>query len=170
VAPQCYTLTVQPKGMATLPGVVTFSATGRHRRDRCFFAHNHSGRKHDDSSHANHSDKRFADEKRKNARSCCSGNDVAAAIRHDSSRKRARRVRYLLAVVLLGVFSLGTVMGLAGCAGGSGGNQPPLSSTTYTIVVTATCGKLQHATNLTLSSTIKLARGSGLHTSGRRGR
>ena len=146
-----YTLTVQPKGMATLPGVVTFSATGLPPGATAVFSPTTipAG----STTTAVTLTIQTSALLTKNARTrglAALGMMLLPLFGMISSRKRARRVRYLLAVVLLGVFSLGTVMGLAGCAGGSGGNQPPLSSTTYTIVVTATCGKLQHATNLTL--------------------
>ena len=69
------------------------------------------------------------------------------------SRKRLRLAARPLAVMLVALLSLGAVLAICGC--GSGG-VPSRSvwnsagSTTYSLVVTTTSGKLQHTCNLTL--------------------
>jgi hypothetical protein len=60
-----------------------------------------------------------------------------------SLRKRLGRMPQLRAAIVLGVLSLGAIMGSTGCAGGTGTITPP--STSYTVVVTAHCGTLQQS-------------------------
>jgi hypothetical protein len=60
-----------------------------------------------------------------------------------SLRKRLGRMPQLRAAIVLGVLSLGAIMGSTGCAGGTGTITPP--STSYTVAVTAHCGTLQQS-------------------------
>jgi hypothetical protein len=64
-------------------------------------------------------------------------------------RKRLGKIPQLRAAVVLGVLSLGAIMGLTGCGAiCTIGPQP--TSTTCTVVVTAHCGALQHAADVTI--------------------
>jgi hypothetical protein len=62
-----------------------------------------------------------------------------------SLRKRLGKMPQLRAAAVFGVLSLSAIMGLTGCAGGTGaiGTQPTYSQ--YKVVVTAQCGTLQHS-------------------------
>jgi hypothetical protein len=64
-------------------------------------------------------------------------------------RKRLGKIPQLRAAVVLGVLSLGAIMGLTGCGAiCTIGPQP--TSTTYTVVITAHCGALQHSADVTI--------------------
>jgi Bacterial Ig-like domain (group 3)/FG-GAP-like repeat len=65
-------------------------------------------------------------------------------------RKRLGKIPQFRAAVVFGVLSLGAIMGLIGC-GGAHMTGPQPTSTTYTVVVTAHCGTLQHSTNVTVN-------------------
>jgi hypothetical protein len=59
-----------------------------------------------------------------------------------SLRKRAGKMPQFRVMTALGILSLATLMGLAGCGGGFAVATPKC----YTVVVTAQCGMLQHTT------------------------
>jgi hypothetical protein len=64
-----------------------------------------------------------------------------------SLRKRLAKIPRLYTAVLLGVLTLGSIVGLTGCGAiCTIGPQP----TAYTLVVTAHCGGLQHSVDITL--------------------
>ena len=64
-------------------------------------------------------------------------------------RKRLGKMRQFRAAMVVGVLSLGAIMGLAGC-GGVCILAPKPASAIYKVVVTAHCGTMHHSVDATL--------------------
>jgi hypothetical protein len=67
-----------------------------------------------------------------------------------SWRKAARHMNRMAWTVVLGLFGMTMIAGLAGCGGGSGSSSNSSVQQTYSLTITATSGTLSHSTAATL--------------------
>ena len=143
-----YNLTVTPEQMPTVPGDVTFSATGLPAGATATF----SPAKIPAGSPATGLTLTIQTSTQQAAnmgtRARVLGLMLLPLLGMLSMRKRRRHISRLLAVALLAGLSLSAVAGMTGCGAARSIAPPP---TSYTVVVAATCGNLQQAANLTLS-------------------
>jgi hypothetical protein len=150
-----YSLTVAPIGLATLPGEVTYTATGLPPGATITFspATIPAGSPATEVAVTIHTSSQQAANTGSSQRSqgpIALGMLLLPMLGIVGLRKRLGKMPQLRAAVVLGVLSLGAIMGLTGCGGGTGtaGTQPTYSE--YTVVVTAQCGTLEHSANVTI--------------------
>jgi hypothetical protein len=148
-----YSFTIAPNGLATLPSEVTFTTTGLPPGATVTFAPptipagsastvvtitiNTSS-----SQAANH-----PGSSSESGGPTALGMLLLPVLGIVSLRKRLAKIPQFRSALVFGVLSLGAIMGLAGCGAVSTVGTSPTTKS-YTVVVTAHCGALQHSANL----------------------
>ena len=149
-----YSFTVTPVGLAKLPGVVTFTATGLPPDATITFSPSTvpAGSAATEVAITIHTSSAQAANTGSSQGSkgpAALGMLLLPILGIVGLRKRLGKIPQLRAAVVLGVLSLGAIMGLTGCGAiCTIGPQP--TSTTYTVVITAHCGALQHSADVTI--------------------
>lgn len=149
-----YSLTVTPTGLARLPAEVTFTATGLPPDATITFspASIPVGSPATEVAITIHTSIQQVANTGSSQRSqgpAALGMLLLPMLGIVSLRKRLGKIPQFRAAVVLGVLSLGAIVGLTGCGAiCTIGPQP--TSTIYTVVVTAHCGTLQHSANVTV--------------------
>jgi hypothetical protein len=149
-----YSLTVAPVGLARLPANVTFTATGLPPDATITFspATIPAGSPATDVAITIHTSDPQAANTRPSQGShgpVALGMLLLPMLGIVGLRKRLGKIPKFRAAVVLGVLSLGAIMTMTGCnAVCTIGPQP--TSTTYTVVITAHCGTLQHSADVTI--------------------
>jgi Bacterial Ig-like domain (group 3) len=149
-----YSFTVTPVGLAKLPGVVTFTATGLPPDATITFSPSTvpAGSAATEVAITIHTSSAQAANTGTSQGSkgpAALGMLLLPILGIVGLRKRLGKIPQLRAAVVLGVLSLGAIMGLTGCGAiCTIGPQP--TSTTYTVVITAHCGALQHSADVTI--------------------
>jgi hypothetical protein len=139
-----YTLTITPTSLSALPGELSFTTTGLPTGTTVTF----SPSKIPAGSTATNVTITIQDNASQFANTRWQGRPpIALAMLLPmlgilSLRKRVGKMPQFRVMTALGILSLATLMGLAGCGGGFAVATPKC----YTVVVTAQCGMLQHTT------------------------
>jgi hypothetical protein len=149
-----YSLTVTPKGLARLPAEVTFTATGLPPDATITFspATIPAGSPATEVAITIHTSSQQATNT-----GSSQGFRVPAALGMlllpmfgiVGLRKRLGKIPQFRAAVVLGVLSLGAIMGMTGC-GAVCTIAPQPTQTSYTVVITAHCGTLEHSADVTI--------------------
>jgi hypothetical protein len=149
-----YSLTVAPIGLATLPADVTFTATGLPPDATITFSPatipaGSPATKVAVTIHTSTQSAANTGSSQGSQGPVALGMLLLPMLGIVGLRKRLGKIPQFRAAVVLGVLSLGAIMGLTGCAAICNvGPQP--TSTAYTVVVTAHCGALQHSADVTV--------------------
>jgi hypothetical protein len=149
-----YSLTVAPIGLARLPAEVTFTATGLPPDATITFspATIPAGSPATEVAIAIHTSSRQAANTGSSQRSqgpAALGILLLPMLGIAGLRKRLGKIPQFRAAVVLGVLSLGAIMGLTGC-GAVCTIAPQPTQTSYTVVITAHCGTLLHSADVTV--------------------